>query len=233
MLHVADLDAFYGQAQILYGLSIEVKEGEVVALLGRNGAGKSTVFKAIMGMLPGAAGSIAFQDRQILGRAPEAIARRGIAFMPAERRIFSKLSVRDNLKIARQGRRRGAPAWNLKAVLQLFPRLAELRGRRGDQISGGEQKLLSLARALMGNPRLLLLDEPSGGFDPASAEEIADTINYLKEEGLSVVMAEQNLRFAGAVADRAYIVDNGRTVVRGTIGELLQNDKKCEHYLER
>jgi branched-chain amino acid transport system ATP-binding protein len=233
MLQVADLDAFYGQAQVLFGLSFEVKQGEAVALLGRNGSGKSTVFKAIMGLLPGAAGSIAFQERRILGRAPEAIARRGIAFMPAERRIFSKLSVRDNLKLAHQGRRRGVPAWTLKAIFRLFPRLAELRGRRGDQLSGGEQKLLSLARALMGNPRLLLLDEPSEGFDPAAAEEVADTINFLKEEGLSVVMAEQNLHFAGAVADRAYIVDNGRTVVQGTLEELLENDKKWEQYLAR
>jgi branched-chain amino acid transport system ATP-binding protein len=233
MLKVSDLEAGYGHVQALFGLSLHAREGEIVSLLGRNGAGKTTALKAIMGLLPATSGTIVFQERQIAGRAAEAIARRGIAYAPAERRIFSKLSVRNNLKIARQGRRRGVPAWTLKTIFQLFPRLAELRGRRGDQLSGGEQKLLSMARALMGNPRLLLLDEPSEGFDPATVEEVADTINFLKEEGMTVVMAEQNLHFAGAVADRGYIIDNGRIVIRGTMEEFLQNDKKWEQYLAR
>jgi len=233
MLQVSDLNAFYGQAQALFGLSLEAHEGEIVTLLGRNGAGKTTVLKAIMGLLPARGGTIVFQKRRIEGRAAEAIARRGIAYAPAERRIFAELSVRSNLRIARQGRRRGVPAWTPKTIFQLFPRLAALRGRRGGQLSGGEQKLLSIARALMGNPRLLLLDEPSEGFDPATAEEIADTINFLKEEGVSVVMAEQNLHFAGAVADRGYIIDNGRIVIQGTMEEFLENDKKWEQYLAR
>jgi len=233
MLKVSDLNAFYGRAQALFGLSLQVREGEIVALLGRNGAGKTTALKAIMGLLPATAGTIVFQERQIVGRASEAIARRGIGYAPAERRIFSQLSVRNNLKIARQGRRRGVPVWTMKTVFQLFPRLDRLRSRRGDQLSGGEQKLLCIARALMGNPRLLLIDEPSEGFDPATAEEIADTINFLKEEGVTVIMAEQNLHFAGAVADRGYIIDNGRVVVRGTMEEFLENDKKWEQYLAR
>ncbi len=233
MLKVSDLDAFYGNAQALSGLSLQAREGEIVALLGRNGAGKTTVFRAIMGLLPALRGTIAFDERQIAGRGTESIARRGIAYAPAERRIFSTLSVRTNLKVARQGRRRGVPVWTMKTIYQLFPRLAELRGRRGDQLSGGEQKLLSIARALMGNPRLLLIDEPSEGFDPATAEEIADTINFLREEGVTVVMAEQNLHFAGAVADRGYIIDNGRIVVRGTMEEFLENDKKWEQFLAR
>ena len=233
MLKVSDLNAFYGRAQALFGLSLQVREGEIVALLGRNGAGKTTALKAIMGLLPATAGTIVFQERQLVGRATEAIARRGIGYAPAERRIFSQLSVRNNLKIARQGRRRGVPVWTMKTVLQLFPRLDQLRSRRGDQLSGAEQKLLCMARALMGNPRLLLIDEPSEGFDPATAEEIADTINFLKEEGVTVIMAEQNLHFAGAVADRGYIIDNGRVVVRGTMEEFLENDKKWEQYLAR
>lgn len=233
MLQVSDIDAYHGRAQALFGLSLEAHEGEIVTLLGRNGAGKTTTLEAIMGLLPTTGGTIVFQDRRIAGRATEVIARRGIAYAPAERRIFSELSVRGNLRIARQGRRRGVPAWTPKTIFQLFPRLAELRGRRGDQLSGGEQKLLSIARALMGNPRLLLIDEPSEGFDPATAEEIADTINFLKEEGVAVVMAEQNLHFAAAVADRGYIIDNGRIVVRGTMEEFLANDKKWEQYLAR
>ncbi len=233
MLKVSDLEASYGHVQALFGLSLQANEGEIVTLLGRNGAGKTTALKAIVGLLPATAGTIVFQDRQISGRASEAIARRGIAYVPAERRIFAELSVRNNLKIARQGRRRDVPAWTLKTIFQLFPRLDQLRSRRGGQLSGAEQKLLSLARALMGNPRLILIDEPSEGFDPAGAEEVADTINFLKEEGVTVIMAEQNLHFAGAVADRGYIIDNGRVVVRGTMEEFLETDKKWEQYLAR
>jgi len=233
MLEVSNLEAGYGPTQALFGLSLQAREGEIVTLLGRNGAGKTAALKAIMGLLPATAGTIVFQERRIAGRATEAIARRGIAYVPAERRIFTELSVRNNLKIARQRRRAGVPAWTMKTIFQLFPRLAQLRSRRGDQLSGGEQKLLAIARALMGNPRLLLIDELSEGFDPASAEEVADTVNFLKEEGVTVVMAEQNLHFAGAVADRGYIIDNGRVVVRGTMEEFLENDKKWEQYLAR
>jgi branched-chain amino acid transport system ATP-binding protein len=233
MLHVSDLDAFYGSAQALFGLSLEVGEGDVVALLGRNGAGKTTAFEAIMGLVPTAAGKVTFQQRSIRGRAAETVARRGIAYVPADRRIFAELSVRENLKIARQGRRRGLPAWNLKTIFQLFPGLAERRARRGGELGGSEQKILSLARALMGNPRLILIDEPSEGLNSAAAEEMADTINFLKEEGLTIVMAEQNLHFASVVADRAYIIDNGQMALRGTMEDLLADQKKWEKYLAR
>ena len=232
MLHVSDLDAFYGSAQALFGLSLEAVEGEVVALLGRNGAGKTTAFEAIMGLVPTAAGKVTFQQRSIRGRAAETVARRGIAYVPADRRIFAELSVRENLKIARQGRRRGVPAWNLKTIFQLFPGLAERRARRGGELGGSEQKILSLARALMGNPRLILIDEPSEGLNSAAAEEMADTINFLKEEGLTIVMAEQNLHFASVVADRAYILERGQVAVSGAMGELTADPDTLRRYLE-
>ena len=233
MLHVSDLDVSYGSAQALFGLSLEAAEGEVVALLGRNGAGKTTALEAIMGLVPAAAGKVTFQERSIRSRAAETVARRGIAYVPADRRIFAELSVRDNLKIARQGRRRGVPAWNLKIIFQLFPDLAKQRARRGGELGGGEQKTLALARALMGNPRLVLIDEPSEGLGPATAEEMADTINFLKEEKLTVVMAEQNLHFAGVVADRAYVIDNGRLALQGNMEDLLSDEKKWVRYLAR
>jgi branched-chain amino acid transport system ATP-binding protein len=233
MLQVSDLDSFYGNAQALSGLSLEVNKGEVVALLGRNGAGKTTALEAIMGLLPAAAGKVTFQQRSIRGRGAEAVARRGIAYVPADRRIFAELSVRENLKVARQRRRRDVPVWTLKTIFQLFPGLAEQRTRRGGELSASEQKILSLARALMGNPRLLLIDEPSEGLDSSTAEEMADTVNFLKEEGVTIVMAEQNLHFAGVIADRAYIIDNGRIALRSTMEELLANEKRWEQYLAR
>ncbi len=233
MLHVSDLDAFYGSAQALFGLSLEAVESEVVALLGRNGAGKTTAFEAIMGLVPATAGKVTFQQRSIRGRAAETVARRGIAYVPADRRIFAELSVSENLKIARQGRRRGVPAWNLKTIFQLFPGLAKRRARRGGELGGSEQKILSLARALMGNPRLVLIDEPSEGLDSGTAEEMVDTINFLKEEGVTIVIAEQNLHFASVVADRAYIIDNGRMALHGTMEDLLADEKKWEKYLAR
>jgi branched-chain amino acid transport system ATP-binding protein len=233
VLHVSDLDAFHGSAQALFGLSLEAEEGEVVALLGRNGSGKTTALEAIMGLVPTAAGKVIFQQRSIRGRAAETVARRGIAYVPADRRIFAELSVRENLQIARQKRRRGVPVWTVKTIFQLFPDLARQRARRGGALGGSAQKILSLARALMGNPRLILIDEPSEGADSATAEEMADTINFLKEEGLTIVIAEQNLHFAGVVGDRAYVIDNGRMALYGEMDELLANEKKWERYLAR
>jgi branched-chain amino acid transport system ATP-binding protein len=233
MLRVSDLDVCLGRAQVLFGMSLAVEEGEVVALLGRNGVGKTTTLQAIMGLVPAAAGQVTFRQRSIRGRAPEVVARRGIAYVPAERRIFAELSVRDNLKIAGQRRRRGVPVWNLQTLFQLFPGLAERRGRRGGNLGGGEQKVLALARALMGNPRLVLIDEPSDGLDPATAEEMADTIKFLKEEGLAIVVAEQNMHFAAVVADRAYVLDNGRVALHGEMADLSGDRTKWQRYLAR
>jgi branched-chain amino acid transport system ATP-binding protein len=161
------------------------------------------------------------------------VARRGIAYVPADCRIFPELSVRDNLKIARQGRRRGVPAWNPKILFQLFPSLAQRRARRGGELVGGEQKILALARALMGNPRLILIDEPSDGLGSATAEKTAAVLNFLKEEGLAIVMAEPNLHFAAAVADRAYIIDNGRVELQREMQDLLLDEKRWQRYLAR
>ncbi len=231
MLQLSEVDAYYGRAQALFGVSLEVEEGEAVALLGRNAAGKTTTLKTIMGLLRATSGTITFQGRSIRGRAPHTIARRGIGYVPEDRRIFADLSVAENLKVGQQGRRRGVPAWNQKRVFQLFEDLEGLRRRRGGEISGGEQKMLALARTLMGNPRLLLLDEPTEGLAPMIVEELADTINYLKEEGLTVVMSAQNLRFASSVADRGYMMDGGQIAAYGAIEDILGDVKLCEKYL--
>ncbi len=231
MLQVSEIDVFYGRAQVLFGLSLEAAEGQVVALLGRNGAGKTTTLKAIMGLLPVAGGQIAFRDKSIRGGAPHSIARRGIGYVPEDRRIFNELTVAENLNIGRQGKRRDAPVWNRKRLFQLFPNLEGLVKRRGGEISGGEQKMLALARTLMGNPRLLLLDEPTEGLAPLVVEEMAETINFLKEEGLTVVMSEQNLRFATKVADYAYVIETGSIAVEGEMEELAAADKVWKKHL--
>lgn len=231
MLQVSDLEVFYGRAQVLFGLTLEAEEGQVVALLGRNGAGKTTALKTIMGLLPAASGEIRFRDRAIQGRPPHSIARRGIGYVPEDRRIFGELTVSENLRIARRSARRGLPTWNQKRVFQLFPSLQGLRGRRGGEISGGEQKMLALARTLMGNPRLLLLDEPTEGLAPLVVEEFAETINFLKEEGHTVLMSEQNLHFAVRVADYAYVIETGTVAVEGDMEELAAAEKIWSKYL--
>jgi len=231
MLAVKDLHAFYGRAHILHGVSLEANAGEVVALLGRNGAGKSTTMKAIMGLVAPARGEVSFAGERIDRLPPYRIARLGLGYVPEERRIFTELSVMENLEVGRQPARDGAPAWTEDKLFALFPNLGRMRERPGGRMSGGEQQMLTIARTLMGNPKCVLLDEPSEGLAPIIVQEMAQSIRALKGEGLSVLLCEQNLRFCEAIADRAYIIEKGQIRFGGTMAELAANSSLREQYL--
>lgn len=226
MLEVERLNAWYGAAHILHDITFEVGRGEVAALMGRNGAGKSTTMKALMGMIARRSGGARFAGRDISQLAPYRIARLGLGYVPEERRIFTDLTVAENLDVGRQKPRAfadgaPAPAWTCERVFTLFPHLSELRHRLGGEISGGEQQMLTVARTLMGNPLFVLLDEPSQGVAPIVAEQMANAIIALKQEGLSILLSEQNLRFAELVSDRAYILEKGQIRWNGTMSALM------------
>jgi len=231
LLEVEALNVFYGRAHVLFDLGLDVARGEVLALLGRNGAGKSTTLKAIIGLLRPASGEVRFQGARIDGSASHAIARLGIGYVPEDRRIFGELSVEENLEVGRQPPRPDAPHWTPDTLYRLFPNLAELRRRLGGRMSGGEQQMLTIARTLMGNPLVLLLDEPSEGLAPKIVEAMAKTILRLKQEGLAVLLSEQNLHFAARVADRAAIVEKGRIRYTGTMAALMSDDTAQRTYL--
>ncbi|MGE4081288.1 MAG: ABC transporter ATP-binding protein [Reyranella sp.] len=231
MLSVKDLHAYYGRAHILHGVTLEARAGEVVALLGRNGAGKSTTLKAIMGLVPAAAGEVSFCGMRIERLPPHRIARLGLGYVPEERRIFTDLSVMENLTVGRQAPRDGAPSWSEDKLFALFPNLARMRERPGGRMSGGEQQMLTIARTLMGNPSCVLLDEPSEGLAPIIVEQMANSIRTLKGEGLSVLLCEQNLHIALGVADRAYIIEKGQIRFGGSMAELAADAALREQYL--
>ncbi|SDC36230.1 ABC transporter ATP-binding protein [Belnapia rosea] len=231
MLQVSGVSAYYGRAHILDGVTLDVGAGEVVVLLGRNGAGKSTTMKAIMGLVPPAAGSVRFQGAEIAGQEPFEIARRGLGYVPEERRIFSELSVIENLEVGRRPAAAGLRPWTPERLFGLFPSLGAMQDRPGGRMSGGEQQMLTIARTLMGNPRLILLDEPSEGLAPVIIERMAEAIRALKAEGLSILLSEQNLHFAQVVSDRATIIEKGRIRWSGSIPELLAADEVREQYL--
>lgn len=215
LLQVKGLHAFYGQAHILFDLSLQVGRGEVVALMGPNGAGKSTTLKALMGLLEGTRGQVTLDGRDITHLAPYQRARLGLGFVPEDRRIFTELSVLQNLETGRQPARDGAAAWTPQALFELFPNLGAMPHRPGGRMSGGEQQMLTIARTLMGNPRLLLLDEPSEGVAPVIVEQMANMILQLKQRGMSILLCEQNTHFAGMVSDRACHLDQGRLLQQG------------------
>ena len=228
MLSVENLSAWYGAARILYDLSFEVGRGEVVALMGRNGAGKSTTMMAIMGLIAQRRGQVAFNGADTSRLRPYEIARRGLGFTPEDRRIFPDLTVMENLDVGRQPRRRfadgtPAPAWTEDKLFALFPNLAEMPNRPGGHMSGGEQQMLTVARTLMGNPLMVLLDEPSEGVAPLIVEQMANTIVALKREGLSILLSEQNIHFARLVADRAYVLEKGEIRWHGAMAALMDN----------
>jgi branched-chain amino acid transport system ATP-binding protein len=228
MLAVQGLSAWYGAARILYDLTFDVGRGEVVALMGRNGAGKSTTLKSIMGLLPGRSGSIRFCGRDISRLKPYEIARLGLGFVPEDRRIFSDLTVLENLDVGRQpprasGDRRDAPAWTPEQLFALFPNLGEMPNRLGLHMSGGEQQMLTVARTLMGNPLLVLLDEPSEGVAPIIVEQMARTILALKERGHSIMLSEQNIHFAELVSDRVYVLEKGQIHWQGAMADLVRD----------
>ncbi len=219
MLQVTDLDAFYGRAQVLFHVALEVAAGEVVGLLGRNGAGKSTTLRAIIGLVA-RRGSILFRDENIAVRETHAIARRGLGYVPEDRRIFAELTVEENLLVGRQPPRPGAPTWTEDRVYALFPSLAGMRRRLGGAMSGGEQQMLAIARTLVGNPLLILLDEPSEGLAPRIVEQMATAILAMRQEGVGVLVSEQNLHFSRAILDRAYVIEKGRIRSESTRADL-------------
>ena len=231
MLNVTGINAFYGWAHILFDLSLTVGRGEVVVLLGRNGAGKSTTLKSIVGLVRPASGAVTFQDVPIAGLPPHRIVHDGLGYVPEERRIFTDLTVAENLEVGRQPPRQGAPDWTPESLFAMFPNLAEMQGRSAGQMSGGEQQMLTIARTLMGNPSLILLDEPSEGLAPVIVDQMAATIRELKARGLSVLLSEQNLRFARMVSDRAYIVEKGRIRWQGTMADLDGDEDARQQYL--
>ncbi|HTO60730.1 MAG TPA: ABC transporter ATP-binding protein [Bradyrhizobium sp.] len=219
-LSVANLNSHYGPAHILFDIGLEVADGEVVALLGRNGAGKSTTFRAIVGLVEQRSGNIIFEGSDVSRAPTHEIVRRGLGYVPEERRIFTELTVEENLEVGRQAIRPSAPHWTREKLFALFPNLAELRHRPGGRMSGGEQQMLTIARTLMGNPTLVLLDEPSEGLSPKIVEQMVAAILTMKKEGMSIVLSEQNLHFARLISDRAYIIERGRICFSGTMAEL-------------
>lgn len=231
MLEVKALDTYYGRARILSNVGLSVAAGEVVVLLGRNGAGKSTTLKSIIGMVPTAAGEITFRGQSIRGLPMHAVSRMGIGYVPEDRRVFPQLTVLENLEVGRQPPREGCPAWTPEKLFEVFPNLERLQERPGGQTSGGEQQMLTIARTLMGNPRLILLDEPSEGIAPVVVEQMAETIIALKDAGLTVLLSEQNLRFASAISDRAYIIERGEIKYQGAMQELAHDREVYQAYL--
>ncbi|HSG75288.1 MAG TPA: ABC transporter ATP-binding protein [Burkholderiales bacterium] len=220
MLEVRALGAAYGKAQVLFGLDFTARAGEVLVLLGRNGAGKSTALKRIMGLLPPRAGEIRFDGVRIDAWPPHRIARLGLGYVPEERRIFTDLTVRENLEVGRQAPRSAAAYWTPEKLFELFPNLGRMQDRLGGRMSGGEQQMLAVARTLMGNPRAILLDEPAEGLAPIVVGQVAAAVRELKAQGLCVVLSEQNVRFARGVADRACLLEQGRAVASGPLEDV-------------
>jgi branched-chain amino acid transport system ATP-binding protein len=230
-LIVKNLDAFYGRAQILFGVSLSVAPGEVVALMGRNGAGKTTTMKAIMGLIDGRHGVIEYQGRSLIREAPFAINRLGIGYVPEDRRIFTDLTVLENLEVGRTQRTGEKVTFSQERLFELFPNLAAMPDRLGGRMSGGEQQMLSVARTLMGNPSLVLLDEPSEGVAPIIVENMIEAVLAMKRAGIGVLLSEQNVPFAAEVADRAYVLEKGQVKFEGQFSELMANDSLRKQYL--
>jgi branched-chain amino acid transport system ATP-binding protein len=231
VLEVDGLKAGYGPAEVLFGVTLALHRGEVAALMGRNGAGKSTTLKAIMGLLPPRGGRVRFAGQDITGLAPFRIARLGLGYVPEDRRIFTDLTVYENLEVGRRAPRKGSTAWTPERLFEVFPNLAEMRGRRAAAMSGGEQQMLTIARTLMGNPEAVLLDEPSEGLAPVIVEQMAEAVLRMKQQGIAVLLSEQNLDFAASVADRAYVIKRGTIRYHGAMEELEADDHVREAYL--
>src|SRR5436190_10334086 len=217
MLEARRLSAGHGAARVLFDVELAVRRGEVVALLGRNGAGKSTTLKTLMGLIRPFSGEVHFDGRRVDAWEPYEVARAGLGYVPEDRRIFTDLTVAENLEVGRQPPRDATPAWTAARLYELFPNLGRMSGRLGGRMSGGEQQMLTIARTLMGNPSAMLLDEPSEGLAPVIVEQMARTIKDLKREGLAVLLSEQNMNFAAAVADRAYLIEQGHIRFAGDV----------------
>jgi len=230
ILEVRDLETAYGLSRVIQGISLEVEAGEVVCLLGRNGAGKTTTLRSIMGLTPPWAGRVIFKGEEITRRQPFEVARLGIGYVPDDRRVFPDLTVEENLEIVPRVTRREGP-WTIQRVFELFPVLRELRANLGTGLSGGEQKMLAIGRALMGNPILLILDEPSEGLSPLMVRSFVGAIRRIREEGITLLIADQNVKFARRVADRGYIIEKGSLRYSGRLEELWANEEVVRKYL--
>lgn len=236
LLEARGLNAWYGAAHILFDVTLQVNRGEVVALMGRNGAGKSTTLKALMGMLAKRKGSVSFLGKDISRSEPHEVARMGLGYVPEDRRVFGDLTVMENLEVGRQGARQwsdgsAAPLWTHERLFKLFPNLGEMPDRPGGRMSGGEQQMLTVARTLMGNPFLVLLDEPSEGVAPVIVEQMAHMILELKAQGVSILLSEQNMHFAELVSDRAYVLEKGQIRYQASMAELAANEEVRRAYL--
>jgi branched-chain amino acid transport system ATP-binding protein len=224
LVAVRNLCAAYGRAQVLFGVSLDLHPGEVMALVGRNGAGKSTTLKALIGLVPATADRLAFRGRPLAGLTTFRIARLGLGYVPEDRRVFTDLTVDENLEVGRQDARGGRAPWTPERLFRLFPNLSEMRRRRGNEMSGGEQQMLSIARTLMGNPDAILLDEPSEGLAPVIVQMMAEAVRAMKAEGVAVLLSEQNWAFASAVADRACVIERGEIRFQGSVAELTADE---------
>jgi branched-chain amino acid transport system ATP-binding protein len=231
LLELASVNTFYGRSHILFDVSLSVEKGEVVSLLGRNGAGKSTTLRSVIGLTPPRTGEVSFRGERISGLRPYQICRKGVGFVPEDRRCFPDLTVRENLEVAVRREKQTSSPWTVEKVYSLFPRLQEREKNLGSQLSGGEQQMLTIARTLMTNPDLLLLDEPSEGLAPLIVALLADMIIRIRKEGVTVLLAEQNLHFCAKVADRGYVIDKGSVKYEGKMSDLLGNEEIKEKYL--
>ncbi len=231
MLDLSGINSFYGKAHILHDLSFTIGAGEVVAMLGRNGAGKTTTLKSIMQLVQPKSGRVSFSGQDITKMAPHKVAKFGLGYVPEERRIFTDLTVEENLEVGRQAERPGVPHWKPEILFELFPNLKERRSNRGKELSGGEQQMLTIARTLMGNPLLLLLDEPSEGIAPVIVEQMIQTILKIKSQGLTILLSEQNLHFAKLVADRVIVLESGVKRYDDTMQALESNPEIMRAYL--
>jgi branched-chain amino acid transport system ATP-binding protein len=229
MLEVNEIHTYYGTSHILFGISFNVKEGEAVCLLGRNGAGKTTTFRSIIGLTPPKKGSIKFRDQEIIGKPPYRIAQMGIGYVPDTRRIFPDLTVRQNILVARKEKEKAV--WNLETIYALFPKLRELDTHMGTQLSGGEQQMLTVARTLMTNPELLLLDEPGEGLAPLVIQAMKEQLGEIKKLGVTMLICEHNVGLATALSDRGYVIDKGTIRYQGTIEDLRKNEEVRKKYL--
>jgi branched-chain amino acid transport system ATP-binding protein len=230
-LELKSINTFYGRSHILFDVSLAVEKGEVVSLLGRNGAGKSTTFRSIIGLTPPQTGEVIFRGERVSGMRAFQICRKGIGFVPEDRRCFPDLTVQENLEVAARREKEVAAPWTIERIYALFPRLQEREKNLGSQLSGGEQQMLTIARTLMTNPEVLLLDEPSEGLAPLVVSLLAEMILRIRTEGVTVLLAEQNLHFCAKVADRGYVIDKGSVRYEGKMSDLLADEEVKEKYL--